>query len=333
MAHNIETMAYVMRDGRDIPWHKLGRPVDPGQSDARQMIEAAGLNWSVELQRVYLESGREIPNARAIVRDRDGAIFGMATDSYTPLQNVDAFESVSEWMADGRLQFETAGALGNGSRVWGLARIGDDFRVAGKDAIAPYVLLWNGHDGATSLVLKPVVTRVVCANTATVALNERNFRRYSIRHTASIKERVKEASRALGLVRADIYALQEKFDALAQINAGEAELETVASIIAPWPTDPGPDANADARIRYERDRKRAQEERAGLWKVYQYSPTVDRGTRWGVMNAATEYLDWYQERRGQNPNSVNKDWMERRAVYSLEGGQEIRQRIFAALSA
>lgn len=148
-----------------------------------------------------------------------------------------------------------------------------------------------------------------------------------------LKERVKDASRALGLVRSDIYALQERFDMLAQINAGEAELETVASIIAPWPTDPGPDANADARIRYERDRKRAQEERAGLWKLYQFSPTVDRGTRWGVFNAATEYLDWYQERRGQNPNSANEDWMERRAVYSLEGGQEIRQRIFAALSA
>ena len=327
MAHQIETMAYVKRDGRDIPWHKLGNAIPEGFSSAEEIVTAAGLDWRVNLERVFLESGREIEGARAIVRDRDARVFGVATDSYTPLQNLEAFESMSEWLADGRMQFETAGALGDGSKVWGLARIGDDFRVAGKDAIAPYVLLQSGHDGATSLVLKPVVTRVVCANTLSVALGERGFRRYSIRHTASIKERVKDGARALGLVLADSVALREKFDILAQTPAGPAELETVADLLFPMPDG----AKVKDRVAFERDRKRAQDERLALWKVYQTSATVDRGTAWGVFNAVTEYQDHFQQRRGQNAISANGDWLERRAVYSLDEGQNVRDRVFKVL--
>ena len=42
MAHNIETMAYA----GEVPWHGLGKAVDSNMTPA-QMLEAAGLDWSV----------------------------------------------------------------------------------------------------------------------------------------------------------------------------------------------------------------------------------------------------------------------------------------------
>lgn len=326
MTANIETMAYVKRSDRDIPWHKLGTAVPEGAASAEEIIAAAGLEWSVSLAKMFLhpKDGSpivEVPNARAIVRNTDRRIFGVATDSYTPLQNREAFESVAEWLADGRLQFETAGALGDGSRVWGLARTGEDFLIGGKDAIAPYVLLLNGHDGKTSVVLKPVTTRVVCANTLAMALGEKEHREYRIRHTASVKDRIKDASKALDMVSKQTAALAAKFDILAQLPATDEQLAKVAEIIAP-------DAPSDAT---EEQRRKVQQERLKLWEVYQYSQTVDRGTRWGIFNAATEYIDHFQQRRGQNRDSTNADWLERRAVWSLETGAEVREKVFKTL--
>ncbi len=325
MTANIETMAYVKRAERDIPWHKLGTPVPEGAASADEILAAAQLDWRVGLARMFLHpkdgaDAVEVPNARAIVRSLDGRIFGVATDSYTPLQNREAFEAVSEWLQDGRLQFETAGALGDGSRVWGLARIGEDFTIGGRDEIAPYVLLLNGHDGKTSVVIKPVITRVVCANTLAVALGERDYREYRIRHTASVKDRIREASRALELVSKHTAALAEKFEILANTPASPEDLERAAAIVAPVPKDATPE-----------QREKAQAERLRLWNVYQGSRTVDRGTRWGIYNAVTEYIDHIQQRRGQNPDSANRDWLERRAVYSLDAGQDIREKVFASL--
>ena len=49
MAHNIETMAYA----GEVPWHGLGKAVDSNMTPA-QMLEAAGLDWSVSKRQLIL---------------------------------------------------------------------------------------------------------------------------------------------------------------------------------------------------------------------------------------------------------------------------------------
>jgi len=45
MPANVETMAYVGK----VPWHGQGKSVPP-DVNAEEMIQAAGLDWSVEKQ-------------------------------------------------------------------------------------------------------------------------------------------------------------------------------------------------------------------------------------------------------------------------------------------
>lgn len=329
MTANIETMAYVKRNEQDIPWHKLGIAIPEGAADVDQILAAAELDWTVEARPAHIQTPfgfTEVENAKIITRSTDNRPFGVVTDAYEMVQNREGFETVADWIADGRMQFETAGALGDGSRVWGLARIGEDFLVGGVDRIVPYVLLILGHNGKSSIVIKPCDTRVVCANTMAAALRE-NYTAVKIRHVKNAAQRMAQASQALGLVNQRRAALMAKFDEMAQTRLNESQVDRIFDIAIPEPPallpgEKGPGAAKVAMI---------IRDRAALRQLYANSPTVDRGTAWGVFNAVTEFIDHAQNRRNQNATSKTSDWLERRALYTLEGeGEMIRNRVLAA---
>lgn len=337
MASNLyrNNMAYAYDEATravDTPWHKLGRAIPRGMNDVDTMIDAAGLDWPAEASRVYLDDGTEIPNARAILRragnGHDLAVFGIATTAYTILQNRDALESVASWVQDGRLLVETLGAFGQGERMWALMRLGDDLMVNGTDPIRTYVMLTNSHDGRSSAILRDTSTRIVCANTFAVAMREKATRSLALRHTASINDRIRDADRALGIISKGQHELVEALGRLADLRAGDGEFEQIADLVAPIPT--GKDAT-------DRQIKRAKDDRYGLYLTLTQSRTIDpaqRGTRYAIFNAVTEFIDHRQSRRGQDWDSTNGDWEERRALYSAEGaGADIRQAVFNKLVA
>jgi hypothetical protein len=78
--------------------------------------------------------------------------------------------------------YETAGALGNGQQVWGLADLGLTVSV-GDDKQSSYLMFATGHDGSMSHQYRIVNTRVVCANTLAMALGEKTRSKLLVRHT------------------------------------------------------------------------------------------------------------------------------------------------------
>jgi len=312
-------MAYA---AREIPWHRLGTPLPEERLTSDQVIEAAGLDWTVRLDPVYVlgpdGSPIRIEGRSAVVRDVDNEVLGVVGSHYTPLQNREAFLAIDEWLKDSRVRYETAGALGRGERVFILVRTGEDFLVGGKDPVAPYVLVTTSHNGTSSVVVKLATTRVVCANTLYVALREGGSE-IRIRHTASVAQRLAEAARALELVDRRQREMMERFERLAQMRATEEIVERAFRIAIPEPPAEASDAT----------KRRHEEQRADLWRLYLTSPTVavaDRDTRWGVLNAVTEYLDWIQPRSGQSVERHGVSAIEKRALYSLEGPVAVRRR-------
>ena len=89
MAHNVETMAY----SGEVPWHGLGTKVsnDIGIDD---MLKEAGLDWKVIPVPVFGElNGKKISSDyQMLVRNSDRKVLTMITDSWNPVQNLEAFE-------------------------------------------------------------------------------------------------------------------------------------------------------------------------------------------------------------------------------------------------
>jgi len=96
------------------------------------------------------------------------------------------------------IQYETAGALGKGERIFITAKLPDYITVGGNDLIEKYLFLTTSHDGFGSITAAFTPIRIVCNNTLNAALRN-NTNAFKIRHTVNAKERLEEAHKLMGI--------------------------------------------------------------------------------------------------------------------------------------
>src|SRR5207302_8162937 len=127
------------------------------------------------------------------------------------LQNDEAFSFFDGLIDRNVATYETAGALGQGERVWVMAKLREDISIAGKDQIQRYILLANGHNAATAVrvILTPV--RVVCQNTLSWAL-EKSKTEFRVHHGPDMHRKLEAARDQLNAILSqyDIVARSEE---------------------------------------------------------------------------------------------------------------------------
>ena len=168
MAHMVETMAYA----GETPWHGLGVPVHNDLTPV-QMLEKAGLDWTVEKVPTFCEYKDELipTDDYALVRSSDSRVLTTVSGDWEPIQNHEAFEFFNDFVMAGDMEMHTAGSLDEGRSVWALAKIKDSFEVVTGDRVEPYLLFSNPHQYGKCVDIRFTAIRVVCNNTLTVALN------------------------------------------------------------------------------------------------------------------------------------------------------------------
>ena len=314
MAHRINmtngraSMAYAGANG--LPWHKLGTDVG-SLATVEAMLSAAGMDWTVATESVFLADGRELADARAIVRGDTRAVLGVATKQYTPIQNAQAGEIVDALVTGGGAHVDVAGVLDAGERCWMLAKIPGDFEVTRGDLVNPYFLLAWGHDGKHGVAGKLTPIRVVCANTLAAA-GLADGRKWSdsadvyLRHKGTPVLRIEEARRALGLAAKATEQTAAAFRALAGRRMTGTETSQYIADVFPLPAatteeDESRAIIAEMLLHRDKDdakeaaRKRIEETRSIVAELIETGrghnlPGVE-GTAWGAYNAAVEYVD------------------------------------------
>jgi phage/plasmid-like protein (TIGR03299 family) len=186
-------------------WHRLGTILSK-PATAKEAIQSAHLGWEVIKQPLFAGEAEHhrIAGHFAIVRDDDwsrkkATVLGIVGESYTPVQNREAFAFFDPIVGDEAAVYHTAGALGDGQRVWILAKLPEDIRVIGDDITQKYLLLSNSHDGNSAVQIKFTPIRVVCQNTLTMALSQRPTLR--IPHTRDVHERLRIAANMLNAIK------------------------------------------------------------------------------------------------------------------------------------
>lgn len=229
MAANIETMFYV----RETPWHGLGTKVmeAPTSKDALQL---SGLNWKVNQEPVYTESGNIIQGFKANVRDSDDAVLGVVTDRYKVIQNEEAFAFTDELLGEG-VRYETAGSLQGGRRVWLLAKLPQEYIISGE-RISPYLVFSNTHDGSGAVKVAVTPIRVVCNNTLNLALNTAS-RSWSMSHTGDVKGKMEEAKQTLFYAHTYMEELGKEFEKLRAQKISDRKVEEYIQELLPIEDD------------------------------------------------------------------------------------------------
>ena len=185
MSHNIEMvngkaqMAYA----GDTPWHGLGVKVH-NDLTPEQMLQEAGLDWTVEKVRAYATvGGKQVDVGRsALVRSFDDKILDIVSDDWNEVQNREAAEFFNDFVMEGDMEMHTAGSLAGGQIVWFLAKIKDGFTLNGNDTVESYLQFTNNHRYGFSTDVRFTPIRVVCNNTLTLSLNTKVERFAKISH-------------------------------------------------------------------------------------------------------------------------------------------------------
>ena len=293
---------------RGLPWHvvlsrRLNTPelmADAGRLlNAKEAQTLAGLDFTVEkwpLLAYGPESGTadvtKPTRKYATVRTDTGAALGVVGDVYRVLQNSDAFAFMDDLVDDGGCHFETAGVMNGGARVFISMEVPAHIVVEGDES--PYrlfLVVANGHDGGQAVQAMVTTERVVCRNTLRAAMRSAQ-RTWQVRHTTNLDGRLSEARAALGLSFRYAEVFAETASAMVSTTLAERQVNAILAEAFPLPEPKEGEKELSEAVLARTDFARVQQ-------VYHESPTVQRGTAWGVMNAVTEYYDHGQEYRGR----------------------------------
>lgn len=292
MSHEVESMFYQ----HNPPWHGLGTYVDHAPS-ASEAMEAAGLSWDVELQSVYVQkdnkgfkevSSEESMFHKAVVRETDGRVLGIVGGQYTPLQNREAFRFFDPFVEEGHFQYETAGSLKGGRRVWVLASLSNGLReVVKDDPVKGHILLSNTHDGTTPVISMLTDVRVVCWNTMQMALSE-GSNRSTVRHTRNLTNRMENMQEVITAAHNSFEKALEQYRFLASVQLNTVALEHfIKAVYGKNKDDELPKGGAQIINLFENGQGN--------------NLPAARHTMWAAYNAVTEYVDHHR-----NSNSLDK---------------------------
>jgi phage/plasmid-like protein (TIGR03299 family) len=286
----------------EVPWHGLGTQLNK-PATAEEAITAANLNWKVVKLPLFAGSKRiVVPDRFAVIRrtgnliQKTDPVLGVVSNEYTPLQNRQAFQFFDPIVGQNAAIYHTAGALGNGERVWILAKLPGHIRVAGDDITEKYLLLSNSHDGKSSVTIKFTPVRVVCQNTLTLALNDGSA--WRVPHHSDIHEKLKQANQMLGLINSRFGEMEETFQAMSRVKMNTDRLAEYLATVYPDSTEP------DKQLLVQRDRQ---------WSEFFFDQGKGNrlagvsGSLWAGFNGVTEWIDHRKTRQNSNQR-LNSAW-------------------------
>jgi phage/plasmid-like protein (TIGR03299 family) len=247
MAHNInfneQTNMYSFFSVKEKAWHELGQIVRDYPTSA-EAIRFAGLDYTVEKRKLFTfdsenNSGNdgidiiipeiEVPNYFATIRNDNETVLGVVGKDYEIVQNRDAFSFFDSIVGGEGIQYETAGALGKGERIFITAKLPDYIKVGNDDLIEQYLFLTTSHDGFGSITAAFTPIRIVCNNTLNAA-----FRNCSnsikIRHTANAKERLEQAHKVMGISNKLSAYLETAFNHWAKVRISDNEVKKLIQL-------------------------------------------------------------------------------------------------------
>ena len=232
MAHNIHfneiTNKHSFFSVQQKPWHGLGQIVE-NYPNSKEALEFAGLNYKVEKRELFTvnktnnNADIKVPEYFTTVRTDTQAVLGVVGKQYEVVQNKDAFSFFDAIVQGEGIQYETAGALGKGERIFITAKLPKYITVGREDLIEQYLFLTTSHDGSGSITAAFTPIRIVCNNTLNAALKNKS-NSIKVRHTNNAKERLEQAHQLMGITNTLSTQLENIFNHWSKVRITDKEV-------------------------------------------------------------------------------------------------------------
>lgn len=247
MAHNLnfneQTGQHSFFSVKEKAWHGLGQIVQDYPASA-EAIKHAGLDYTVEKRKLFTLDNEnqhddpeetiivpeiEVPGYFATMRTDTEQVLGVVGKDYEIIQNIDAFSFFDSIVGGDGIQYETAGALGNGERIFITAKLPGYIKVGNNDLIEQYLFLTTSHDGYGSITAAFTPVRIVCNNTLNAALRNQSGS-IKIRHTANAKDRLEQAHKVMGISNQLSGQLEQIFNQWSKVRITDPDLQQLVRL-------------------------------------------------------------------------------------------------------
>ena len=315
MAHELTThvdgrveFAYLASDG--TPWHGLGQALEDNTSlDAWRV--AAGMDWKIKRGIVRYNTSfdgdqLELPEQHVLFRSDTKAPLGVVSKRYQVVQPGEVVEFFRDIARAGGLELSAAGTIYDGKRFWATAKIGEAAPTSVADKIGGYILISTSADGSLATEVRRTTVRTVCKNTLAMALGDQASVRVthkSVFDPAQVKD-------FMGLNTAAWDAFRHNVVRLANISLLEEEAGVITAGVL----------GGGEKVRETAGFKKVLSLFSGEGMGAQMDGVM--GTRWGLINAFTEYADHHARARSDENRFVSSQW---------GAGADLKQRALSAL--
>lgn len=303
--YNEQTQKHSFFSVKEKAWHGLGQTITEYPTSA-EALKFAGLGYTVDKRPLFTydtenQNGDpdediiipkvEVPGFFATVRSDTEAVLGVVGKDYEVVQNVDAFSFFDSIVGgENGILYETAGALGNGERLFITAKLPDYIRVGRNDCIEKYLFLTTSHDGTGSIQIAFTPVRIVCQNTLNAALRNQ-INGIKIRHTASAADKLKEAYKMLGITNQLTTELEAIYNRWSRVRISDPELKRLIQVAM------APNKETLENLKIGKEDALSGNFTNIVSSVFDYamtSPTqqeeTTKGTLFGAYNAVTGYF-------------------------------------------
>ena len=279
-------------------WIKAGVAVEA--SSAAEVANQAGLNWTVSLSEMHTSEFMHVPKKQAVVKKDGGqqSVIGVVGSKYKVFQNSEVFGCLDALIDSGEARYAAAGEYDGGAKVWMLMSLPKEMEIQG-DPQAAFLLAQTSHDGSSSVVVRPIIERLFCANQINRIFRAKNkAHTYTLRHTQNALLSVSGMRNLLDLTYTNIDEYSNLANHLMQreadINRATAYFKRVWAL-------PTKIENAPLHLlsKGEKNAKsRALNARQKAFAIYSDSPTQEniRNTEFGLWQSVVEYADHHSQK-------------------------------------
>lgn len=267
-------------------------------SSYEEVLEQAGLNWTVSSHPVFTELGGlpiAIPKTKAIVRNEDRKTLGIVTDKYKLVNNADAFAFTESIFKSQDISFERGGSYRGGKSTWIEARVNSEYTVLG-DKTTCYMIFMNSHDGTGSVRALMLPTRIACSNQLNFAIKSA-ARSWRCIHSGDPLQRIAEAKQVLIAGSEYMTALQKEAEVLNQKKLTTSEVEGMVTFLFP--------ILPDMSQRVQEARKESREQLLTVYREKEDLQNFDQNA-YRFLSAVVDYVAHVEGKRTTATATLNR---------------------------
>ncbi len=248
-----------------------------------EALWASGLDFKIEkcpLRTTIKDSDNDshivkIKDRVALVRSDTKEPLGIVSPKYRIFQNTEAFSFIDSIINKDEAVIDNCGMIGVGEKIWIQLKLPQSFKVTDTDVIDNYFLLYNSHDGSSSIRMRFTPVRVLCKNMLRGIMSNKVDKQFQVRHTVHSEAKLEAAAQVLGLVKENTQRTQEVYNRMADSKINTDEVNDYLMKLYP----PG-----------TRSEMRSQNIRTKIYELYLNGKGNNGKTLWDLYNGTTEFI-------------------------------------------